>query len=65
MDASGNDALMRSIVVFVYLLGMGMLFGKIAARLGRNPILFGLLFFVPLANLAVMAVLAFGQDHEA
>ena len=60
----GNDALMRSLVALLYLVGLAVCFGKIASRLGRNPVLFGILFFVPIANLIAMGILAFGESEQ-
>jgi hypothetical protein len=56
---------MRSIVFFLYLTGMAVCFGKVASRLGHNPFLFGILLFIPLANLAAMAFLAFEKTENS
>ncbi len=53
---------MRSLVSLVYVLGLGICFGKIASKFGKNSFLYGFLFFIPIANLIVMAILAFRDE---
>lgn len=61
----GNAGLMNTVVLLVVLIYAGTCFGKIAGRLGRNPILFGILCLLPMVNLIALGVLAFHQSAPA
>jgi len=64
MDGAQDAVAMRTLLTLLYVATMSVCFGRIAGRLGRNAFLFGVLFLVPLANLAAMAVLAFGGASD-
>jgi hypothetical protein len=51
-------------VIAVVLVAYAICFGKIAARLGRNPFVYGLLVLIPGVNLLAMAWLAFSQPPQ-
>ena len=52
-------------IVLAILLLNGWMFGRIASRLGRSGLLYGLLFVVPGVHLISMALLAFGKNTSA
>jgi hypothetical protein len=64
MEGTPEAAMARTVFALLHVVIMSVCFGRIAGRLGRNALLFGVLFLVPLVNLAAMAVLAFGGSSD-
>ena len=60
-----TETLVWRTLIAIVLVAYAICFGKIAARLGRNPIVYGVLILVPGANLLAMAWLAFSPPPEA
>ncbi len=58
----GNAGLMNSLVLLLVVAYTATCFGKIASRLGKNPVLFGILCVVPMVNLVALGVLAFREQ---
>ena len=48
-------------ITFVY---VPICIGKISSKLGYNGILFGILSLVPIANIVILGILAFGENHS-
>ena len=47
------------LLVFIY---VPICIGKIASKLGRNGVLFGLLSVLPIVNLIILGILAFTEQ---
>jgi hypothetical protein len=53
------------LVVLSIFVAQGWMFGRIAGRLGRSPVGFGLMFMVPGVHVLALGMLAFSHARSA
>jgi len=51
------------LIVLISCIYFPICFGKIASKLGRNGLLFGLLSIIPVVNLFILGILAFSDKN--
>jgi hypothetical protein len=55
----------QELVLLVFIIYVPICIGKIASKLGRNGVLFRLLFVIPIVNIVMLSILAFAQSGSS
>ena len=57
--------IISALITIAFVVFIAVCFGKIAGKLGFNPILFGILSLIPIANIIIIAIMAFSDNRAS